>query len=70
MTNFTFCLQKIWIVDVNKDEISVLKNDFLTSLKIAAVLPLYKKDESSHTNNYRPGSVLGALSKMFFEFKF
>ena len=44
---------------------SIKENDFPTLLKIAAILPFYKKNERSHKNNYRPVSVLSALSKIF-----
>ena len=44
---------------------SIKENDVPTLLKIAAILPFYKKNERSHKNNYRPVSVLSALSKIF-----
>ena len=38
---------------------------FPAQLKIANVLPLYKADDSMVFNNYRPVSILCALSKVF-----
>ena len=38
---------------------------FPLELKIARVLPLYKSGEASHFSNYRPVSVLPAISKVF-----
>ena len=38
---------------------------FPDSMKIAKVVPIFKKDDKSLMNNYRPISVLPALSKVF-----
>ena len=38
---------------------------FPSKLKIANVLPLFKAEEPSHFNNYRPVSLLCILSKVF-----
>ena len=34
-------------------------------LKLAAILPFYKKDDRSDKKNYRPVSILSAFSKIF-----
>ena len=44
---------------------SISENNFPSSLKIASILPLFKKDERSDKKNYRPVSVLSSLSKIF-----
>lgn len=38
---------------------------FPSKAKIAAILPLFKKDDRSDKRNYRPVSILSALSKVF-----
>ena len=38
---------------------------FPTKLKIAKVLPLFKKDDYTIMDNYRPTSFLTAISKLF-----
>ncbi len=38
---------------------------FLDLLKITKVVPVYKKDDETQFNNYRPISLLGAISKIF-----
>ena len=38
---------------------------FPNKLKIARIVPVHKKDDSSVIDNYRPISVLPALSKIF-----
>ena len=40
-------------------------NIFPDQLKIAKVIPLYKKEDPSLLSNYRPVSILPALSKVF-----
>ena len=51
--------------------ITILVNQMLSTgvfpekLKLAKVIPLYKKDEDSQFNNYRPISLLPAISKIF-----
>ena len=44
---------------------SISENSFPTLLKKAMILPFFKKDERSNKKNYRPVSVLSALSKVF-----
>ena len=44
---------------------SISKINFPTSAKCPTILPLFKKDDRSHKNNYRPVSILSALSKIF-----
>ena len=44
---------------------SILDDSFPTLAKIAAILPLFKKDDRSSKKNYRPVSILSALSKIF-----
>ena len=44
---------------------SLLTGIFPDDLKIAKVIPLYKKDDPSKMDNYRPVSLLPALSKVF-----
>ncbi len=39
--------------------------NFLYKLKIAKIIPLDKKDEETLFTNYRPMSLLPALSKIF-----
>ena len=39
--------------------------NFPDNLKIAKVIPLFKKDAPSLCNNYRPISLLPAISKIF-----
>ena len=44
---------------------SFMSGIFPDQLKVAKVLPLYKKGESDLINNYRPISILSSLSKVF-----
>ena len=44
---------------------SLITGIFPDQLKIAKVIPLYKKDNADMVNNYRPVSLLNALSKVF-----
>ena len=44
---------------------SIIENDFPTLAKIASILPIFKKDDRSQKNNYRPISILSSLSKIF-----
>ena len=44
---------------------SIKENTFPTLLKLAAILPFYKKDDRSDKKNYRPVSILSAFSKIF-----
>ena len=39
--------------------------DYLTSLKLADVLPVHKKDETTLATNYRPVSLIPVASKLF-----
>lgn len=43
----------------------ISSNCFPDNLKVAKVLPLYKKDNPSDINNYKPISILAAFSKIF-----
>ena len=43
----------------------VSQHKFSDSLKIADVTPAFKKDGANLTKNYRPGSVLAIVSKIF-----
>ena len=44
---------------------SLYCGEFPESLKLARVIPLYKKDDASFFNNYRPISLLPAISKVY-----
>ena len=44
---------------------SLYTDIFPDSMKIAKVVPIFKNDDKSLVNNYRPISVLPALSKVF-----
>ena len=44
--------------------LSFRENTFPSKVKIAAVLPLFKKDDRSHKNNYRPKTILSTHSKI------
>ena len=48
-------------LNINKSSYTVI---FPDSMKIAKVVPIFKKDDKSLMNNYRPISVLPALSKV------
>ena len=43
---------------------------FAESLKIAKVVPLFKKEDSTTVNNYRPISLLNSFYKIFEKVKF
>ena len=43
---------------------SIRETNFPTSAKFAAILPLFKKDERSQKNNYRPVGIWSAFSKI------
>ena len=49
---------------------SLMKGIFPSQLKIAKIVPVYKKDDAMQIQNYRPISVLPALSKVFEKFMF
>jgi len=40
------------------------QEDFPDLLKIAKVVPIFKSDDKLAVNNYHPGSVLPAISKI------
>ena len=44
---------------------SITTGVFPEHLKIAKVVPIYKKDNQSQIKNYRPISVLPVISKVF-----
>ena len=44
---------------------TVQENHFPTNLKYANVSPLYKKDDNTNKENYRPISILPSISKIF-----
>ena len=44
---------------------SLITGVFPDLLKIARVIPLYKKDDKTAVDNYRPVSLLCAISKVF-----
>ena len=44
--------------------LSLTTGVFPDSLKIAKVIPIYKKDDSSLVSNYRPVSILPSISKV------
>ena len=43
----------------------LIENTFPSEAKLASILPLFKKNDRSQKNNYRPISILSALSKIF-----
>ena len=45
--------------------ISIEEGDFPSDLKYANVSPLFKKDDSTNKENYRPISILPSISKVF-----
>jgi len=45
--------------------LSISQGIFPDELKIAKVVPLYKSDDPSHFNNYRPISILSVFSKIY-----
>ena len=52
-------LQQIWNDEIFK------KCQFPENLKLAVITPVFKKEDKNLTKNYRPLSVLPALSKVF-----
>ena len=44
---------------------SLITGIFPDDLKIAKVIPLHKKNETTKMDNYRPVSILPAISKVF-----
>jgi hypothetical protein len=58
-------------VDFIAEPLSDLINRFLenslfpTAEKFATIIPIYKADERTHLDNYRPISILPVLSKVF-----
>ena len=44
---------------------TILTSDFSDKLKVADVTPIFKKDDPQKSKNYRPVSVLPAVSKVF-----
>ena len=43
----------------------IINQSFYTGLKLAKVTPIHKKNETSLVENYRPISILPAISKVF-----
>ena len=43
---------------------SIISNSVPNQVKLAKVKPLFKKNNNTDVNNYRPVSVLGAVSKI------
>ena len=44
---------------------SIERNEFPNELKLADVLPIYKKKDPLNKENYRPVSLLSHMSKVF-----
>ena len=59
------------LADVISDPLSVLINKclakgvFLDFLKVSQVVPIYKDEDNSKADNYRPISLLPSISKIF-----
>ena len=61
-------LKHLWIILdplCHVCNMSLEEGTFPSKLKIAYVLPLFKSDEPSHFNNYRPVSLSCIISKVF-----
>ena len=60
-----------YIKDIIIEPLAVLINQtmntgiFPNKLKVAKVIPIYKKDDETQFTNYRPISILPAFSKVF-----
>ena len=58
-------------IDISGEKIHKIFNDILTNgefpekLKLADITPLFKNDDSTNKKNYRPISILPAISKVF-----
>ena len=68
--NISLILLKLCSEDITKPLTAIinqsLKNGvFPNKLKIAKVIPIYKKDDQHDFNNYRPISLLPSISKVF-----
>ena len=44
---------------------SINEGKFPSELKLADVIPCFKKDDPTNKSNYRPSSILSAVSKVY-----
>ena len=59
-----FCYLELSPIIQHLNNASLEQGIFPDALKIARVTPIYKADDKKHVNNYRPISVLPAMSKI------
>ncbi len=59
-----------WCSEIIKKSVKVLRGIFPDKLKIAKILPIFKKDDEIQFTNYMPISLLPTISKIFERFIF
>ena len=55
----------ILIPALEKKNLALTSGIYPDSLKIAKVIPIFKKDSPTSVNNYRPISILSTINKIF-----